>query len=94
MPFRHFGEFQGFHSGIYLLLPMVLNLLVISAAVLFGILLYRHFAQNRVGTTTSELTGYEHPEDILKRRFAEGLISKEEFEEKMSTLLQQTHHPI
>ncbi len=93
MPFDQFARVHEFNTGAYFILPMILNLLLIGTAVLFGAFLYRRFTNDKIAAGRA-LPQQEHPEDILKRRFAEGLISKEEFEERMTTLVGRTHHPI
>ncbi len=93
MPFDQFARFHQFNMGPYLMLPIMLILLLIGTTTLLGILLYRRFSASKyVGG--SALPTDETPEDTLKRRFAEGQISKEEFEERMTELIGRTDHPL
>ncbi len=93
MPFDQFTRVHELNPGAYFVLPMILNLLLISTTALIGVLLYRRFSGSKFAPGQA-LPQQEHPEDILKRRFAEGLISKEDFEERMTTLVGRTHHPL
>lgn len=61
-------------------LGMVFGLLVLALIIVVAVLAIRHFLSNGRGSHSMNGNGAESPLDILKKRYARGEITKDEFE--------------
>ncbi len=83
-----FGLRPGMMIGFgfpFLLARALGSLLFWLLLILGGVLLFRALARN-TGTSTLPVVANESPLEILRRRYANGEISKEQFEEMRQTL--------
>lgn len=71
------GNMMGFGSGMMLLMPIFW-----LAVLILIILVIIYMVSNLRGQGGERAVSLETPLDILKRRYAEGEIDKNEFEEK------------
>lgn len=85
-------QFYGVHHGagaMFIMLPFLINLLLIFPLLLIGYFVYKKLRSHEANGNSAR--SIEEPEETLKRRFAEGKMSKEDFEERMATLLSYDH---
>jgi len=74
----HFGNFGGMGFGWFgMILPFLFGILLIIGAI---------YLIQRMVTGKHGPSGQTSAEEVLKRRYAAGEISREEFEERMSVL--------
>lgn len=75
---------MGMECGVGMMLGMLLFLVLLLALVGWGF--YRVFRSSRSGPRRDETPPRETPMEILQRRYAEGEISADEYEERKRNL--------